>query len=213
MSHLSTTASETDAFESDDALRRVYGDDATFSRVGPFTLVHLDAPSPELVARRMAEFDPREFFVDDCPLCQAARSDGGHVVFDGRPFDDADVDAETALVTPVWSATPLKAPAAELLKAFERLDVAADVLICSLEPVAGADLLKRAIEDVGFLHDRFIETLWADETLDRLQAFERQLARALTTLELVHGAHPTLDADVQAVEGALESVAGIWRNL
>ena len=31
-----------DAFESEDALRRVYGDDAVFSRDGVFTLVHLD---------------------------------------------------------------------------------------------------------------------------------------------------------------------------
>ena len=61
-----------DAFESEDALRRVYGDDAVFSRVGVFTLVHLDSPTPEIIARRTSEFDPREFFVDDCPLCQAS---------------------------------------------------------------------------------------------------------------------------------------------
>lgn len=206
--------SDEDAFESEDALRRVYGDDAVFSRVGVFTLVHLDSPTPETIARRTSEFDPREFFVDDCPLCQASRSHGGHIVFsDSSGGDDDDECDEEAVLSPVYAATPLKAPAVELLKALDRLDVAADELVCELEPIASADLLKRTIEDVGFLHDRFVESMWAEETVDRLEVFEQQLTRALTTLELVFAAHASLGPVVRRVEVSLETIAGIWRGL
>jgi hypothetical protein len=64
-------------------LRKMYGEDAVFSQAGGFTLVHLDNPTPEKVATRTQEFDPNEFFFDDCPLCAMAKRDGGHVVFDG----------------------------------------------------------------------------------------------------------------------------------
>ena len=206
--------SDEDAFESEDALRRVYGDDAVFSRVGVFTLVHLDSPMPETIARRTSEFDPREFFVDDCPLCQASRSHGGHIVFsDSTGGEDDDECEEEAVLAPVYAATPLKAPAVELLKALDRLDVAADELVCELEPIAAADLLKRTIEDVGFLHDRFVESMWAEETVDRLEVFEQQLTRALTTLELVFAAHADLGPVVRRVEVSLETIAGIWRGL
>ena len=206
--------SEEDAFESEDALRRVYGDDAVFSRVGIFTLVHLDSPTPETIARRSSEFDPREFFVDDCPLCEASRSHGGHIVFsDSNAVGDDDEGEEGELMTSVYAATPLRAPAVELLRALDRLDVAADELVCELEPIAAADLLKRTIEDVGFLHDRMVESMWAEETTDRLEIFEQQLARALTTLELVFSAHAGLGPVVRRVEVSLESIAGIWRGL
>ena len=55
--------------ESDEDLRLIYGPNAHISRVGRFTLVHLDSPSMDEVARRVAEFDPNQFFFDDCPLC------------------------------------------------------------------------------------------------------------------------------------------------
>lgn len=203
-----------DAFDSEDSLRRVYGDDAVFSRVGVFTLVHLDSPTPETIARRTSEFDPGEFFVDDCPLCQASRSHGGHIVFsDPNGDEDDDECEEGAALAPVYAATPLKAPAVELLRALDRLDVAADELVCELEPIASADLLKRTIEDVGFLHDRFVESMWAEETIDRLEVFEQQLARALTTLELVFAEHSELGPVVRRVEVSLETIAGIWRGL
>ena len=113
----------------------------------------------------------------------------------------------------MYAATPLKAPAVELLRALERLDVAADELVCELEPIASANLLKRAIEDIGFLHDRFVESMWAEETIDRLEVFEQQLTRALSTLELVFAAHAQLGPVVRRVEVALETIAGIWRGL
>ena len=82
--------------ETDEALRRVYGEHALFSRVGSFTLVHLDSPTPEEVARRVAEFDPDEFFFDDCPLCVSAKAEGGHIVFDGPECADPLRDGEAA---------------------------------------------------------------------------------------------------------------------
>lgn len=54
-------------------LREVYyGDTAVFSQVGRFTLVHLDSPTPELVAKREAQFNPESFFFNDCELCLSA---------------------------------------------------------------------------------------------------------------------------------------------
>ena len=82
--------------ESDEALRRVYGEEATFSRVGAFTLVHLDRPSSDEIARRIREFDPNEFFFDECVLCQQAKAAGGHVVFDSNLEDDALEESDDA---------------------------------------------------------------------------------------------------------------------
>ena len=66
--------------ESDEALRRVYGEEALFSRIGRFTLVHLDSPTPEQLRKREVEFNPDDFFFDDCPLCVSAKEAGGHIV-------------------------------------------------------------------------------------------------------------------------------------
>lgn len=71
------------AIETDEQLRRIYGDEAVISRVDRYVLVHLDNPTPEQVATRNQEFDPNDFFFDDCPLCEMAKRDGGHIVFDG----------------------------------------------------------------------------------------------------------------------------------
>jgi hypothetical protein len=86
MSEIDATEGNASLEDSDDSLRRVYGDTAVFSHVGNFTLVHLDNPTREQVERRTAEFRPDDFFLDDCPLCCQAKQEGGHVVF------DADVD-------------------------------------------------------------------------------------------------------------------------
>ena len=203
-------------FESDEDLRRVYGADALFTRAGVFTLVHLDAPTAEILAKRTAEFSPDDFFVDDdCPLCQASRKHGGHIVFSdpsGGEDENGDGD-DDASPAPVFAATPLKAPAVELLRALDRLDLAADELVCELEPIASAELLKRAIEDVGFMHDRFVESMWADESPARLEVFEQQLARATETLAAVGEAHASLASRVAPVTAALDTIAGIWRGL
>ena len=197
--------------ESDDDLRRVYGADALFTRAGVFTLVHLDAPTAEIMAKRTTEFSPDEFFIDDCPLCQASRTHGGHIVFSDSSGEEGDDDCEEG--APVYAATPLKAPAVELLRALDRLDVAADELVCELEPIASADLLKRTIEDVGFMHDRFVESMWAEESPARLEVFEQQLAVATETLEEVAKAHGSLAPIIERVTGALDTIAGIWRGL
>lgn len=64
-------------------LQAVYGEEAMFSEVGKFILVHLDRPNAHVLERRIHEFNPQEFFVDDCPLCEAAKTHGGHIVFNG----------------------------------------------------------------------------------------------------------------------------------
>ena len=184
--------------ESDENLLAVYGDDATFSRIGLFTLVHLDSPSPETVVRRTTEFDPLEFFFDECELCQASLRQGGHFVF---ASDDAGVHA----------ATP--APAAELLRALDRLDVASEDLVLALVPIASADLLERAVEDVRQLHDRFVESMWVPESPSLLEVFEKQYANAIATLSAVREAHESLETHVADVTAPLDRVAAIWRSL
>lgn len=77
--------------ESEAELRPIYGDDAVFTEIGNFTLVHLGSPDAATIAKRVREFDPAKYFVDDCPLCARELAKGGHVVFerDGRegPLD------------------------------------------------------------------------------------------------------------------------------
>jgi hypothetical protein len=68
--------------QSDEDLKNAFGEDVIVSRIGPFNLIHLDNPSPEVVESRIAEFDPDELFEDDCPLCKMLREEGGNVVYD-----------------------------------------------------------------------------------------------------------------------------------
>lgn len=65
---------------SEEQMRRIYGEDAVISRVGKFNLIHLDNPGPEEVEKRVAEFDPRDLYEDDCPLCRMLREEGGDVI-------------------------------------------------------------------------------------------------------------------------------------
>ena len=201
--------------ESDDDLRRVYGDEAIFTRAGLFLLVHLDAPTAELVAKRTAEFSPDDYFEDDCPLCQASRSQGGHIVFAGSD-DDACVDGDDSadeITSPgFYAATPIKAPAVELLRALDRLDIAADELVCSLEPISSAELLKRTIEDVGFMHDRFVESMWAEESPTLPEVFEQQYAKAIATLSAVREAHESLSTHVAAVTESLDAIRAVSKK-
>lgn len=202
--------------ESDENLRAVYGDDATFSHIGPFTLVHLDSPSPETIVRRTSEFDPSEFFVDDCPLCQASRTQGGHIVFSDSKDDDPDDEEDGASAqersAAVFAANPLGAPAVELVRALDRLDVASDELVGALEPIASPELLRKAVETIGFLHDRVADIMWDEDSATRLDALERIIAAALTTLEAVRAEHPALvelagnvDASIAGVSGSLRA--------
>ena len=68
-------------------IRALYGKSAVISRKASFILVHLDKPSPATVRRRREEFDPDEFFCEDCPLCQVLK-ESGIVVFDESIFDE-----------------------------------------------------------------------------------------------------------------------------
>ena len=78
---------------SDEEIRFTYGKNAVISRKGKFVLVHLDRPSAALLRARTEEFDPDEFFFDECPLCQMAK-EGGIVVFDDNAFEEDDVLVE-----------------------------------------------------------------------------------------------------------------------
>ena len=184
--------------ESDEALRRVYGESAVFSRVGAFTLVHLDSPAEDEIARRVADFDPDEFFFDDCPLCSSAKAEGGHIVFDGPEQDD-----------------PLRdGPVAEAFDAgLAELAAATEAFAAEVERAVPPDLAARYGELVGGLHDRLVETLWSQESEERIEIFERQFARALTTVEEVCYAMPELGPQAKPVEDALAGLAALWRGL
>jgi hypothetical protein len=68
-------------------IRALYGKNAVISRKGSFTLVHLDNPSASTVRKRKEEFDAKEFFCPECPLCQMLK-ESGIVVFDDSIFDE-----------------------------------------------------------------------------------------------------------------------------
>jgi hypothetical protein len=72
----------------DDEVRARWGENAAISRKGDFILVHLDGPGEDIVRRRTEDFDPDDYFDDDCPLCQIQRA-GRVFVFDDYP-EDAD---------------------------------------------------------------------------------------------------------------------------
>ena len=180
------------ATQSDERLREIYGKHAVFSRVENITLVHIDSPSPETIEQRTAEFDPRKYWTDDCPLCRHQREHGGHIVMGaGCEFPDPEAGQS----------------ARELIMALDRLDSAADALICSLEPVANADLLRSAVEHVGFLHDRLLELAWSEDAHGRREALAGAVASAISTLSDIGLAHPELDDARGCVDDALSAVA------
>jgi hypothetical protein len=82
MSNRWTVTTRRAPLQSDEELKGVFGDNAIISRVGSFNLIHLDNPSPEIIERRISEFDPNDLFEDNCPLCQMLREEGGNVVYD-----------------------------------------------------------------------------------------------------------------------------------
>lgn len=82
---------DTDGPESEESLRQRYGNNIKISRVGKFNLVHLDNPDEETMRKREQEFDPSDYFDDDCPICQEVRMHRGNIIFGG---DDASPDAQ-----------------------------------------------------------------------------------------------------------------------
>ena len=75
---------------SDEEIRLTYGKNVVITRKGRFVLLHLDRPSTAVLQARTEEFDPEEFFLDECPLCQMAK-EGGVVVFDDTAFEEDDI--------------------------------------------------------------------------------------------------------------------------
>lgn len=76
---------------SDEEVFLMYGKNALISRKDNFTLVHLDRPSSELMRCRTEEFNPEDYFDDDCWLCRMQK-DGGVIVFDDDfVYEDEDI--------------------------------------------------------------------------------------------------------------------------
>lgn len=71
--------------DSDEELKKMFGDNAVITRVGRFNLIHLDNPNEEELERRVRDFDPYDYFEDDCPLCRLMREEGGNIVYDELP--------------------------------------------------------------------------------------------------------------------------------
>lgn len=82
MLHQWTLCTPQENFQSDEELKKIFGEEAVISRVGRYNLIHLDNPSPDELARREADFDPSKLFEDDCPLCQMLMEQGANVVYD-----------------------------------------------------------------------------------------------------------------------------------
>ena len=96
--------------------------------------------------------------------------------------------------------------------ALDRLDSVADALICSLESVATAHLLRQAVEHVGFLHDRLLELAWSEVADGRGEALEGAVASAMSVLSDIGLAHPELDEASRRVDEALSAVAASSRQ-
>jgi len=75
---------------SNQEIRVLYGKNVVISRKCGFVLVHLDRPSAATVRRRRREFDPRQVFCADCPLCQMLKK-SGVVVYDDSIFGEAEL--------------------------------------------------------------------------------------------------------------------------
>lgn len=74
------------AHPSEEELREEYGPEAVFTRLGDLLIVHLDKPTESMIRDRIAEVQ-REVKepVDDCPLCEQMRLEGGYrVVYQGH---------------------------------------------------------------------------------------------------------------------------------
>jgi hypothetical protein len=200
--------------ESDGALRKVYGPQAVISRVGRFTLIHLDAPSSETVAKREREFDPADFFFDDCPLCVMAKEEGGHIIFDAQ--EEADGRARDTLREP-YSLTGAESdelsPAAAFDLALVELLGAAEDFGEKLEDDAPEELAVRYFEDVDGLHGRLVEVLWSEESTRRVELFEVLVERALAAVDAVCEAVPSLRAESATLRTAINAVADTWRRL
>jgi hypothetical protein len=205
--------------ETDDELRKVYGDSVAITRVGRFTLIHLDAPSPETISKRALEFDPADFFFDDCPLCAMAKESGGHIIFDAddvassasRSGDPSDALREPYSLS--GDADEKLTPAAAFDLALVELLGAAEGFGEKLDGEVPQDVAERYFEDVEGLHGRLVEVLWAQESTRRVEEFEVLVERALAAVRAVCECRPALEPASHPVRQAIEATAATWRVL
>jgi hypothetical protein len=212
-------------FETDEDLKRRYGERARISRLGRYTLIHLDSPPEAEIAKRVAEFDPANFFYDDCPLCALAMSEGGHVVYDGEktydfpPAGDL-LTAERHRNDPLRQNYRIVSANQEPPNAAARFDAtlldlarAADDFGELLTPAVPESLSDRYFQDVSDLYERMIEVLWAEEGTRRLEVFEDLVGRAHKAVDEVCAAAPHLESKSAAVRNAIDALAEVWRSL
>lgn len=156
------------------------------------------------IEERTRTFDIRAYQDDDCPLCLYQRVQGGIFVF-ARPVsaedevEDADGDSSDDEHRP-------SALVEKFALALDRLDMSADELISALEPLASAELLQLAVNDVGWLHDRLFDLAWSEDREGRAAQLERAFASGLSTVETIAIAHPELGDPCTRTGDALEAV-------
>lgn len=183
-------------------LRATYGPDAVFSRSGNITLVHLDSPGPATVRRRTREFDPRAWFVDDCPLCRSQQERGGYLVF-GAPKRGAP-GRESAMIGP-----PPSGPDPSVLQfasAIDRIATASDALIASLGPTVPPALQARAALDIATVSNRILDAAWSDSAAQRRAGPARAISAAIGTLQDVRIGHPEIAGTADELEAALGEI-------
>jgi hypothetical protein len=176
------------------SMRRLYGEGAQFSYVGRFTLVHLDDPGEEEMARRVAEFKPEDFLEPDCPLCAMALAEGGHIVYDG--YDDKDsVD-----------------PVTDLAVALDGLQTAIGDLTAIAaglpEPLAG-----RYATTVAALPGRLRELLFDEETSTPIVGVTESIDACRAVVADVVATEVGAEAPGGAVLDALTELAACWDRI
>lgn len=184
-------------------LRRIYGAEAVFTTAGLFTLIHLDGADPHTINERTRTFDIRTYEDPDCALCRYQREQGGIFVFAATQEEARQEAADGESSAEVRA---LSALAEKLASALDRLDTSADELISALEPRASAELLRTAVDDVGWLHDRLFDLAWSEDRASRDASLEHAFETANSTIETIALAHPELGDPCTRTGDAIDAV-------
>lgn len=135
-----------------------WGDDVRISRVGPYRLVHLDAPDDRTIETRIRMVEDGSFFDADCPICQAQKKAGGDIVFEpewdgleaeSRTYDpereDGDAGTTPDPSRPIWRRTYLDLDSLEELGAREEVHaLSTAITFCLIELSDDVSLLGEA---------------------------------------------------------------------
>ena len=166
-----------------------------------------------MLARRAGEFDPDEYFFDDCPLCQHARESGGHIVFDAGEDADTDDDAADAPPNTAARSDERLQPSVEFDQAMQELAVRATAFDDAAKNRVPEWLADRIGFDVLILHDTIMSAIWDHETSRTVEPVEQQIGRAFTTIAAARAEAPELEVEARQLEGALRRLVAAWRGL